>query len=171
MTEVVVGVMVLGVLSSCLVSAQAPPSGPYRNFIGDWSGTVEINPEDMPPTLTLHITEDVKKHRMRWDYVFGKPGEKGYAKDTKWIEFKPSKEEMVTEWKGQHEDDFKTTTLNDFAFYGFGVIIAAERGGLNRCIYNLQPTTLDYLWQTSEEGRLRFYSRFHFIRDSSVSNH
>jgi hypothetical protein len=146
---------------------QTLPSDPYRNFVGDWSGVIEKNSEDMPSTLTLHITEEVKKNRMRWDYVFGKPGEKGYTRDTKWIALKPGKEEMSTKWKGQDELEFKTINLHDFDARGFGVFVARERGALQRCTYELRPATLDYLWETADGQSYKIYSKFHFTRDGT----
>ena len=121
----------------------------------------------MPSTLTLHISEDAKNNRMRWDYVFGKPGEKGYEQATKWITLKPEKDEMSTKWKGHPGLEFKTVSLHDFADQGFGVFVALTRGAPQRCTYELRPATFDYLWETSDGKSYKIYSKFHFTRDGA----
>lgn len=142
---------------------------PYRNFVGDWSGTALVNPDNEPPAVTLHISEEKDGGRMRWDYVFGKPGEKGYTQATKWITFKPAKEEMSTKWKGHPGLEFKTVNLNQFADQGFGAFGALMRGASSRCTYELRPATLDYLWETSDGKTYKIYSKFHFTRDGAGS--
>lgn len=167
-----------------MISAKAqtpsPGENPYRNFVGSWSGTILENTDKMPKTVTLDITEDKNENSMRWDYVFGVKGEKGYTHATKWVVLKPSEARLLMHWKGKPEEQFGTHALDTFAQSGFGRFIAeaewknksSTSSTFNRVTFELHPHNLTYLWEVSSDDRRSFssYSRFEFKRDGD-QNH
>ena len=147
---------------------------PYRNFVGSWSGTIPFSTDKMPPTVKLRVTEEKDGSRMRWDYVFGVKGDKGYTHDTKWFVLNPDKAQMTTWWKGKRKQMYGTFALDTFAKSGYGKFMAGiswknkvAATTYNRITVDLHPESLMYLWEVSPDGtNFSTYSRFEFKRDA-----
>jgi hypothetical protein len=177
----VLSTFLIAALSLSLAKAQTAsavaPVDPYRNFVGSWSGKILVNPDNMPAAVKLNIKEDKNRTRMRWDYVFGVKGEKGYSSATKFIVLKPEKALMTMQWKGHSQLDFGTLALDTFVQNGFGEFVGGavwndtpSSIAYNRITVDLHPATLSYLWEVGPDRQsFKIYSKFEFQRDGNLA--
>jgi hypothetical protein len=181
-TELLTAFIFLGVVAAAKAQGNGVsiPNDPYRGFIGRWSGTIPVDPEHMPPTLTVTISEDAGGKRMSWNYVFGRPGEKGYSHATRFVTLKPEEAHMWMHFDKDPDVEYETTGLDEFAKTGLGeftAVIAYKKRHLfspaesvaNRCVFDLHSNTLTYTWDVTAHGTSRIYSKFDLTRDASTA--
>jgi hypothetical protein len=150
-------------------NAQAsPPSDPYKNFVGQWFGKILIDRDNLPQTVQMTVTEEKNGHGMRWDYVFGTDGQKGFKRATKTIVLKPAEEKAEMHFLGSPKQIYLTLGLHDFAQNGAGQFSASDcstRGRCSICTFDLERSSLSYQWKTTNDGkRFDVYSEFVFTR-------
>jgi hypothetical protein len=161
-------------LNSAAQNPKPPAPDPFRNFIGRWSGTVLINPDNGPPEVKVTISEQPDKKAMTWEYIFGQPGAKGYVHDFKVMTLSPKWKIMTMQWKGKPKSTFSTAGLDDFASDGYGTFVGTQLNtqsnlpnvdwNPSRLIIKLQPSKLIYLWESTDHGKTHIDSEFSFDR-------
>jgi hypothetical protein len=165
----VIAVFLLGAQVGAQVNLPQVPADPYRSFVGQWSGRIVVDHDHLPATVKITVTEGKDGRGMRWDYVFGKPGEKGYESVAKLIVLKPAEGRMLMHFKGSREQIYLTMGLDVVARDGVGQFSASAcstRGKCSICTFDLQPNSLSYLWKTTPDGKtFDVYSEFVLTRD------
>ncbi len=152
---------------------------PYRNFLGYWTGKIVVNPDKLPTDVFITVTEEKAKARMRWDYIFGHPGEKKFERISKFIVLSPTDAKMLMHFGLESERLFDTPGLAAFAQAGFGTLVASETSNqqnywhvkhvvVNRVAVTLQPETLSYVWEIVSGGKTKVYSAFEFKRSAAT---
>jgi hypothetical protein len=161
--------LLIATRASAQSNPPAPPKDPYKNFVGQWSGRILVNHDKMPATVKITVNEEKNGKGMRWDYIFGKQGEKGYQLATKIIVLKPAEGKMLMYFKGSPQRWFLTVNLDRFAQDGFGQFSGSDcstMGSCRVCIIDLKPTSLAYLWKSTPDGKtFDIYSEFVLTRD------
>jgi hypothetical protein len=81
---------------------------------------------------------------------------------------------MISHWKHKGKVYYATTHLDTFAEKGFGTFFALEASrsrpiGSNRCAFDLEPTTLSYLWEVADGDNFKLYSKFEFKRNGALA--
>jgi hypothetical protein len=152
---------------------------PYRNFIGSWVGSAPINPDKMAMPIQLTVVEEKDKARMRWHYVFGRKGDKGYQEADKYILMSPKDGKMLMNFDGSPVLLYDAPDLAAFTQAGIGTLSCVyrytyrnywhlEKAADQRVTLDLQPGTLSYLWETTRDGATKVYSRLEFTRVSAA---
>jgi len=155
----------------------------YRNFLGSWEGESErmVSGRHVRETIELVVTEEPKKHRLRFDYHRNN----GRIPDnSRFLNLDPSKETMTMQWKGSPMDRCAASGLKEFAQTGLGDFSAicqsktdrlydstTGQPGLNRMTLHLGIDTLDYEWALSTDGKTyAVYSKYSFKRRPEHDN-
>jgi hypothetical protein len=115
---------------------------------------------------------------MRWDYIFGEKGQKGYVRSTKSIRLNVLDETMRMQWEGEEQNNYTTSGLEDFARIGYGKFTAShsyEKRFLfskdhitSTVTFQLESSKMTYLWETTTNGKTEVYSQFSFERVTST---
>ena len=97
----------------------------YRNFLGSWEGESErvVAGRLVRETIELVVTEEPKKHRLRFDYHRNN----GVPDDRRFLNLDPSKETVTMHWKGSPRDRCEASGLKEFAQTGLGDFTAICR--------------------------------------------
>jgi hypothetical protein len=152
------------------VNSTNPSNDPYKNFVGQWSGRILVNHDKMPATVKITVTEEKNGRGMRWDYVFGSEGEKGYETDSKMIVLNPAKEQLMMHFKGHPEQTYLTLGLGRVIQDGFGQFSASDCSPdrhCSICVFDLRQASLSYQWKTTSDGKtFEIYSEFVLTRDA-----
>jgi hypothetical protein len=155
----------------------------YRNFLGSWEGESEhvVGGQLVRETIELVVTEEPKKHRLRFDYHHNN----GVIPDKRrFLNLDPSNEIVTMQSKGSSKDRCAASGLKEFAQTGLGDFSAICRSktdrlydsmtgqpGINRITLHLGIDTLKYEWALSTDGKTyAVYSKFLFKRRSEHDN-
>ncbi|MBB5316780.1 hypothetical protein [Tunturibacter empetritectus] len=147
----------------------------YKNFIGRWIGYNETlqNGSLKRVPLELLVTEEKDGKSIRVDYTYGRKGDDGFERQTRYIELRPEKAEMILHWKGEEREKFQTDGLEQFAENGLGKFVAQQKPSGNgqkviyRATFELQPKTFSYVWERSGDGqKYGITGTFSFTRDT-----
>jgi hypothetical protein len=177
-SKVILSLCFLRILIGFAVAQTQPllsSSDPYRGFIGDWTGTILVNPDRSPNNVVLTISEMADGTAMLWDYRFGKQGQPGYKHVSKVVVLLPGQSELRSRWTGEKEITLTTSGLENFVKSGTGEFSATEtvkrwsfRGktsvAVSKVTYRLTPSQFGYVWWSSEGRNSTVYSHFEFTR-------
>jgi hypothetical protein len=138
----------------------------YRNFLGSWEGESErvINGQHVRETVELLVTEEPKKHRLRFDYHHNN----GRVPDNRrFLNLDPSKEIVTMQWRDSPKDRCAASGLKEFAATGLGDFSAICHSktdhlydpmtgqlGISRITLHLGIDTLKYEWALSTDGKI-----------------
>lgn len=151
--------------------SQNQPEDPYKSFVGQWSGKTLVDRDNLPSLVKITVTEEKNGRGMRWDYVFGEEGEKGYTRTSKLIVFDPARERMRMHFVGSPDQIYLTTNLGQVVHNGAGQFSASScsmRGDCRICEFDLEQDSLSYRWKTTSDGKvLDIYSEFVLKREET----
>jgi hypothetical protein len=128
--------------------------------VGHWIGYNESVQKGavVHTSLDLVVTEEKNGKSMRFDYTYGKKGEKDFKRLTRYVELRPTDAVVILRWKGEEKMSYNTDGLERFAQDGFGRFTAEQQRFLNqqkvfyRGTFELQPKTFFYKWECSDDG-------------------
>jgi hypothetical protein len=146
--------------SRCQITNDHPTADLYKNFLGHWTGYNESAQKGsvVHTSLDLVVTEEKNGKSMRFDYTYGKKGEKDFERLTRYVELRPTDAVMILRWKGEEKMTYKTDGLERFAQDGFGRFTAEQQRFLSqqkvfdRGTFELQQKTFFYKWERSTDG-------------------
>jgi len=146
--------------SRCQITSDHPNADPYKNFVGHWIGYNESVQKGavVHTVLDLVVTEEKNGKSMRFEYTYGRKGEKDFEQITRYVELRPTDAVMILRWKGEEKMSYKTDGLERFAQDGFGRFTAEQQRFLNqqkvfdRGTFELQAKTFFYKWERSADG-------------------
>jgi hypothetical protein len=132
----------------------------YKNFSGRWIGYNESTGKSAQVRIPLEIviTEEKNGKSMRFDYTYGRKGEKDFERITRYVELQPADAVMSLRDKGQEKMTYRTDGLDQFAKAGLGRFTAQQQRLLNlqkdflRGTFELQEKTFFYQWERSADG-------------------
>jgi hypothetical protein len=175
----------IAILLSTAVAAQGQraamdPPDIYSSFVGKWVGSSLTlrNGRQVVEPVSIEITETSKKDAIREDTAYGKPGEKGFSKDTRFMILDPAKSQLTLYWKGNPKDIYDVVGLDQFAQTGYGSLV-----GIQQSLDGTQPVTyrltiqvtkdsFTYKWEQSANGQpFLIRSLFSFVRETSKLTH
>jgi hypothetical protein len=141
----------------------------YRNLVGLWEGdsTYRKNGDIRHDHITIAITEEVRKHRIRMEYV--DHNDAGIDSRVRWLKLDPANGSMEMIDVDEHEvpDVFEVKGLREFAQTGIGEFTAVQprRKTPQQFKLNLDSTRLIYSWAEMRDGKnYQIYSVFTFQR-------
>jgi hypothetical protein len=153
-----------------LKAQTTPPTDIYEHFIGTWVGS-DVYMKDGARRQTdvqIVITENKKKDRLRFDYVYGHKGTPDFNRGTRFLKLDPTKAEFDIWWKGNSKEAYRAIGLDQFATSGFGKFTGfAEYADQPyeertfRVTFELTDSTFSYEWQNGpDQNNLNFRSRY-----------
>ncbi len=153
-------VMLLHIPTSAASAQTSPAPNIYANFLGTWSGTQRAFKPGQEGThaLELKIAQDGKKNRLRFDYTYGKHGDKEFSRTRRFVEINPDKSELILQWQGDSADHYKILDLSEFVRRGLGTFSASMAWKEGRARHfsqftlSLEPDSLQWQWEESPNG-------------------
>jgi len=136
----------------------------YDHFVGTWEGTdtYDSNGQTKQIPVRIVIRELPGDKGLELDYVYGRPSEKEYNSDVRFLKLDPAKGAVWLWWKGDYSKErYRATGLDEFLRAGLGTIVFADSAPLSgehgerilmKCTLRLAQNELDYTWETSMNG-------------------
>lgn len=134
------------------------------HIAGVWVGTNhDYTKTPMITTaLRLEIADNPKKSELRLVYTYGIKGQKGYDHSVRFMSIKPATSLIELHWQHEIVGRYKANGLTEVLNAGYGKFTfggTINTVGTDRiyvCIFHLEPNSLIYLWEKSDDG-VTFY--------------